>query len=124
MAAAKEASRSAGFLLPTGVRGEEAGMSPEQIAFARGFDWENLTPSQLEEVTKAAGLAQGGIAMRPITARIAERKPEAVIPLDRLEGMIGGGPMTVIVELDGRQIGKAVAPRIVSEIRVKTGVKI
>jgi TP901 family phage tail tape measure protein len=33
------------------------------------------------------------------------------------------GPVTIIVMLDGRQIGMATAPHIVSEMRVRTGIK-
>jgi hypothetical protein len=37
-------------------------------------------------------LAEGGIATGPTLAMIGEGKgPEAVIPLDKLEGMLGGG---------------------------------
>jgi hypothetical protein len=37
-------------------------------------------------------LAEGGIATGPTLAMIGEgRGPEAVIPLDKLEGMLGGG---------------------------------
>jgi hypothetical protein len=37
-------------------------------------------------------LAEGGIATGPTLALIGEGKgPEAVIPLDKLEGMMGGG---------------------------------
>ena len=70
------------------------------------------------------GLATGGIAMRPIIAQIAERGPEAVIPLDRLAGMMGQQMMTIIWEVDGRQLAKSIMPFAVGEIRLKTGMKI
>ncbi len=64
---------------------------------------------------------QGTIVMRSnvvdelkLEARAAQR------PLDRLGGM--GGNQTVIVELDGRTIMRAVAPRFVDELRLKTGI--
>ncbi len=69
-------------------------------------------------------LAAGGIAMHPITANIAERKPEAVIPLDRLEGMLGNKMMTIIFEQDGRQVARTIMPYVVGEIRLRTGVHI
>ena len=37
-----------------------------------------------------AGLFKGGIAMRPMLAQIAERGPEAVIPLAKLEHVLSG----------------------------------
>lgn len=71
------------------------------------------------------GFQHGGIAMRPMLARVAEKVPEAVIPLDRLEGMIGGGrAVNIYVELDGRIIGQAIGQPLVDEIRLRTGVKI
>ncbi len=70
------------------------------------------------------GLATGGIAMRPMIAQVAERGPEAVIPLDRLAGMMGGGMMTIIWEIDGRQMARTIMPYAVGEIRLKTGMKI
>jgi len=48
----------------------ESGMSPEQVAYAKGYDWEGLTPSQYEEVVSAAGnppgYQHGGIVPGPI----------------------------------------------------------
>lgn len=65
----------------------------------------------------------GGIVRRPTVALIGESGPEAVIPLplDRL-GFIGAGPVTIIVELDGRQVARTTAPYLTELIRVKTGV--
>lgn len=68
------------------------------------------------------GLQQGGIAMRPITARIAEKQPEAVIPLDRLGGM--SKKVNIFVELDGKIIARAIGQPLVDEIRLKTGAHI
>jgi len=47
----------------------------------------------------------GGIAMRPQLARIAEREPEAVIPISKLEqimqtGAVGSTPVSVVIEGD------------------------
>jgi len=79
-------------------------------------------PSYHEEVRP--GLQQGGIAMRPMVARIAERRPEAVIPLDRLDRLLGGKTINLYVELDGRIIGQAIGQPLVDIIRVKTGLKV
>lgn len=64
-------------------------------------------------------LASGGIVDHATLALIGEAGPEAVIPLDRLDDLAGG--TTVIVELDGRVLMQAVAPRLVREARLKTG---
>lgn len=42
-------------------------------------------------------LAQGGIVTAPTLAMIGERGPEAVVPLDRMRGMNGGGDIYVTV---------------------------
>lgn len=65
------------------------------------------------------GFATGGIAMRPMTARIAEKGPEAVIPLSKMMNQAN-----IYVELDGRVIAKAIGQPLVDEIRLKTGVHI
>lgn len=90
-----------------------------------------LPPGLPPELPPGAGapglglLQHGGIAMSPMIAAIAEKKPEAVIPLDRLEGMIGGKQMmTIIYEVDGRQMARTIMPYAVGEIRLKTGVHI
>jgi len=68
---------------------------------------------------------QGGIAMRPVLAHIAEKSPEAVIPLNKLEGMMGGGrSVNIFVELDGRTIARAIGQPLVDEIRIRQGLKI
>ncbi len=76
-----------------------------------------ITPSDFES------LANGGIAMNPMLVSIAEKKPEAVIPLDKL-GMLGGVIISgnnfyVREEADINKIGKA----LVDEIRRKTGIR-
>jgi len=74
--------------------------------------------------TRLQAFPHGGIAMRPMLASIAERQPEAVIPLDRLEGMIGGKRVNIFVELDGRRIAQAIGQPLVEEIRLRTGARI
>lgn len=68
-------------------------------------------------------MATGGIVTAPMRALIGEAGPEAIIPLDRLERMFdGGGAQTIIVELDGRAILRSMAPRMVDELRLRTGI--
>lgn len=66
-------------------------------------------------------LAHGGIVMKPTLAMIGEAGPEAVVPLDRAGGL-GTGPVTIILEVDGRRIAQATAPHLTDLIRLKTGV--
>jgi hypothetical protein len=68
-------------------------------------------------------MAAGGIVTSPTYALIGEAGAEAVIPLDRLDRLMAGGSQTIIVELDGRQITRAVAPRMVSDLRLRTGLE-
>jgi len=82
---------------------------------------EYVNPWDLEYM----GLQHGAIAMRPLLAKIAEREPEAVIPLSKLGGVIGGVTITgnnfyVREEADINKIGD----RLVQLIRLKTGVRI
>lgn len=46
---------------------------------------------------------------------------EGVVPKKYNNNQGNGGPVTIIVEMDGRQIAKGSAPHIVREIRLKTG---
>jgi len=50
-------------------------------------------PSMIGDEIKGAvpGLASGGVVTSPTLAAVGEAGPEAVIPLDRLESMMGGG---------------------------------
>ncbi|HXH05849.1 MAG TPA: hypothetical protein VNI83_04590 [Vicinamibacterales bacterium] len=62
----------------------------------------------------ALPMQHGGIVTRPTLALLAERGPEAVIPLAR-----GGGPLTIRVPiyLDGRQIAEATVPWLPAVVR-------
>ena len=84
--------------------------TPEDKAAIRGFF--------------EGGLAAGGIAMRPMRTNIAEKGPEAVIPLDKLGGMLGGKKVDITIELDGKVIGRAIGAPLVDQIRVRTGVRL
>lgn len=61
----------------------------------------------------------GGIVTRPTLGIVGEKGPEAVIPLDRLNNQM----MTIIIELDGRELSKAVMPYATQEIRARTGIR-
>ena len=67
------------------------------------------------------GFATGGLVRGPTLAMVGEAGPELITPLDRLGEFMGGGEQTIIVELDGRAIMQSVAPRMIDQIRLKTG---
>jgi len=66
------------------------------------------------------GYAGGGIITKPTLAMLGEKGPEAVVPLGR--GM-PGQMMTIIYEVDGRQMARTVMPYAVGELRLR-GVKL
>ena len=69
----------------------------------------------------------GGIAMNPMLVSVAEKRPEVLIPLDKLERMgFGGGKgiADIYIYLDGRVIAQAIGQPLVDEIRLRTGVRI
>lgn len=70
---------------------------------------------------KLPSFANEGIAMRPMVASIAENKPEAVLSIDRLEGMIGGRTADIRVYLDRRTLIEALGQPLVDKIRLRTG---
>jgi len=84
----------------------------DQIANA----WNNLFSGGNKTVTISANLkppgtyATGGIFNRPTLGIIGEAGPEAVIPLDRLAGMGGGGSTTVNLSV-GNYMGDEVSKR-------------
>lgn len=74
-------------------------------------------------IGKLPYLATGGIATRATTAVIGEAGSEAVLPLehntgwmdilaDRIASRSGGGPTTIVLKLDGRQLGMATIENI------------
>lgn len=85
--------------------------------------------------------SMGGIAWSPMFARIGDstRGPEMVSPISQLPSLLmpalaqynsmaslgnggnDGGPITVVIELDGREIGRSTAPYTAEYIRMKTG---
>ena len=106
----KEASRAASL---------ETGRYVEITEPTTGYKYLGYAPGVIP-----GKYAEGGIAMRPILGTIGEKGPEAVIPLDRLDRMLGGKTVNIYVELDGRIIAKAVGQPLVDEIRLRTGVHI
>jgi len=73
------------------------------------------------------GLQEGGVVTRPTVARIAERGPEAVIPLRRFAGLGGGNAITVNIngavfsddaERLGKQVGDAILRRLGLNMRI------
>jgi TP901 family phage tail tape measure protein len=87
----------------------------------------SVSVPQIPTIPTIPALASGGVVTGPMRALIGEAGPEAVIPLDRLDRMIhgmmgyGGGNQTIIVELDGQVLTRAVAPRFVDQLRLRTG---
>jgi TP901 family phage tail tape measure protein len=73
------------------------------------------------QIPTLAGFAAGGLVRGPTIAMVGEAGPELITPLDRLGEFMGGGEQTIIVELDGRAIMQSVAPRMIDQIRLKTG---
>lgn len=63
--------------------------------------------------------AEGGIVKGPMMGLVGEAGPEAIIPLDQLGSIMGGGATTVVVELDGRVIAKSVFDNMPSVMRVR-----
>jgi uncharacterized protein YoxC len=62
-------------------------------------------------------LASGGIATKATLALIGERAPEAVIPLDRLGDMGGGGGDTFIVNVNSKIADETLPDLLVAELR-------
>ena len=53
------------------------------------FKWPTIKAPRWPRL-RVPGFHSGGIAMSPMLATVAEEKPEAIVPLDRLESMIRG----------------------------------
>jgi len=73
-------------------------------------------------VEEAVPAQHGGIAMNPMTVRVAERRPEALIPLDKFEGLGGYRTADIRVYLDSRTLAQAIGQPLVDEIRLRTGI--
>ena len=69
--------------------------------------------------------AEGGIVTKPRLSVTGEDGPEAIIPLSRLESMIGGGggggPREINLYIDGRKFERFVIDRLDRNVRVRGG---
>ena len=91
---------------------------------------ESWAPDWMQRLPGVGGgqennFALGGVVTSPMRALVGDAGPEAIIPLDRLERLLdthgGGGDMTVILELDSREVARVVAPRMMDQVRLRTG---
>jgi hypothetical protein len=67
--------------------------------------------------------ATGGIVTRPQVRLVGEAGPEAIIPLDRMNGGNGGGPTYIVVNLDGRPIVDHVVRQMPAYLNLKGAVR-
>jgi len=65
------------------------------------------------------GMAEGGIITQPTLALVGESGPEAVIPLNQLQGF---GQQTINIDLDGRRLAESTVRNMPSVLRVQTGI--
>jgi hypothetical protein len=77
----------------------------------------NLNPPDIPNIPL---LAEGGIVTAPTLAVLGEAGPEAVIPLDRAGGGMGGGPMTVNIYMPVGSDGDSVV-RALQEYEARNG---
>lgn len=105
---------------------------PDWVPIIGGESW-GFDLTELEHV-KLPRLATGGITMGPTRALIGEAGREAVLPLenntewmDELADRIGNGargPVTVVLEMDGKEFARAQVPYISAEnSRIGTDLK-
>jgi len=66
---------------------------------------------------------EGGVVTGPTLGLVGEKGPEAIIPLDKLD-TLQNKAQTIVVNLDGRMIGRAAAMNLPSVLRVDTGIRI
>lgn len=69
----------------------------------------------------AIGLQGGGIVVGQSPLLALLHPPEAVIPLDRGKSEFLPGPVTIIVDCDGRTLARAMLPHMHREIMLKVG---
>jgi len=73
-------------------------------------------------------MATGGIVKSPTMLSnlagpwgvMAEKGPEAIVPLDKM----GYRTANIVMELDGRVLGRVLGKELVDQIRVKQGVRL
>ena len=120
------------FGTPMGERGQGWAMGGGFGEILEPF----LHPKALDDLIKwmnsfalgyMGSFQQGGIATRPMLASVAEKGPEAVIPLDRgtLERLGLGGYKTanIYFQLDGRTLARIMGQELVDDIRLRTGAR-
>ncbi len=83
-----------------------------------------MTDAAAKQYGHTIPLQAGGIAMKPLHALIAEREPEAVIPLSKLGNVGGFKTANIIIQMDGRTLAKVMGQPLVDEIRLRQGMKV
>jgi hypothetical protein len=70
-----------------------------------------------------AAFAEGGIVTSPVMGLVGEAGPEAILPLSKLDKLMGGGEFTVHVNtyLDGKLVAKNTTKHQPGVIRRKLG---
>jgi hypothetical protein len=82
--------------VPSGYTGPVAKMNGELYSYAHGYGGAAYTESQkAAETAKLAKFATGGVVGKPTLSLIGEKGPEAVVPLNKLNAMRGGGDTAV-----------------------------
>jgi len=105
----------------------EAGMSPEQIAYAKGYNWESITPSQYGQVVGLAGnppgYQEGGIVRNTGLAYLHEG--ETVIPANESMGNVNiylpNQPIILQREDQLYQLGDIISKAIDRKQRLRFG---
>lgn len=93
-----------GFLTPApSIPGVPGGVPvpPELAPYISGA-W--TTQAEIDRWRRILGLDEGGIVMSPGLFKVAETRPEAVIPLDRLQGAGMGTFALTVNALDARSV--------------------
>lgn len=73
----------------------------------------------LQTQLNIVGFATGGIATGPTLAMVGESGPEAIVPLDKLDSVAGGGGQTIIIQLDGKTIARKTVQHMPSVLRLQ-----
>lgn len=111
----------------TGYYGFSEPESKEAMTQKRLMAWYGEHPGELPPEGKGlkelVGFGGGGIAMRPMIARVAEREPEVIAPISEARGLLGPQKVNIYIEMDGRIIAKAIGQPMVDEIRLRTGMR-
>jgi len=71
----------------------------------------------------ATFLAEGGLVTGPTLAVVGEAGPEMVIPLNRANQFMGGGPTEVNIYMDGEKVAMATVPHIGGVLNARLGLE-